>query len=494
MSALSVPSPDEVALPNAAAQVQPRAASRPLWYLLASLAILLPCYWQPRIQAGDLSSHIYNAWLAGLIESGRLDGLQIVRQTTNVLFDLLLSGLLPRVGADWAQRLSVSIAVLTFAWGAFAFVSAIAGRAAWHLLPCLAMLAYGWVFHIGFFNFYLSLGLCFWGLAALWNPKPARVAAACALFALAYAAHALPVLWAIALIIYSWIARTLPGRARTILLGTALAVLVVAHFIVARRLTSGWGLNQLASATGADQALVFDHKYGLLMAALLFVWATCLLALLRTEGGGAVAHSIPLHWWVLTAGATFILPTMVLIPGYRHALVYIADRMSLASAVCLCALIGRAPLRAVQRSMLMIVALVFFVYLFRDERALNRFEDRVDQAIAQLPAGTRVVSPIVDSGLSINVLAHMVDRACLGRCYSYANYEPSTWAFRVRAVKPNPYVVAEYGASFDMQDGKYVFKRSDLPVYVLVLSNSGEVTARPATPGAPGATSTWRGL
>src|SRR5581483_10453886 len=146
MSTLPVPSPDEVALPYPAAQVQPRAASHPLWYLLASLALLLPCYWQPRIQAGDLSSHIYNAWLAGLIEGGRLDGLQIVHQTTNILFDLLLSGLLPWVGADWAQRLSVSIAVLIFAWGAFAFVSAIAGRTAWPLFPCLAMLAYGWVF------------------------------------------------------------------------------------------------------------------------------------------------------------------------------------------------------------------------------------------------------------------------------------------------------------------------------------------------------------
>ena len=38
----------------------------------------------------------------------------IVRQTTNVLFDLILSGLFRVLGAEWAQRIAVSIAVLTF--------------------------------------------------------------------------------------------------------------------------------------------------------------------------------------------------------------------------------------------------------------------------------------------------------------------------------------------------------------------------------------------
>ena len=48
----------------------PRALRAPRW-LYAGLSVLLlsPCYWQPRLQAGDLSSHIYNAWLAQLIET-----------------------------------------------------------------------------------------------------------------------------------------------------------------------------------------------------------------------------------------------------------------------------------------------------------------------------------------------------------------------------------------------------------------------------------------
>src|SRR5947209_9777845 len=99
-----------------------RAAATGRWiYALVSLVLVAPCFWQPRLQAGDLSSHIYNAWLAQLIESGRAEGLQVVRQSTNVLFDLMLSGLFRLFGAEWAQRIAVSSAVLTFVWGALAF-------------------------------------------------------------------------------------------------------------------------------------------------------------------------------------------------------------------------------------------------------------------------------------------------------------------------------------------------------------------------------------
>ena len=33
-----------------------------------SLLLLIPCFWQPLIIAGDLDSHVYNAWLARQIE------------------------------------------------------------------------------------------------------------------------------------------------------------------------------------------------------------------------------------------------------------------------------------------------------------------------------------------------------------------------------------------------------------------------------------------
>ena len=49
------------------------ALKRSRWlYVLVSLLLLAPCYWQSRVQAGDLSSHIYNAWLAQSIERGEM--------------------------------------------------------------------------------------------------------------------------------------------------------------------------------------------------------------------------------------------------------------------------------------------------------------------------------------------------------------------------------------------------------------------------------------
>jgi len=147
---------------------------RPLAYLVSSIAILIPCFWHDRIQAGDLGSHLYNAWLAQLIQAGRAPGLKIVPQSTNVLFDYLLKVLLDAFGPDVAQHVAVPLAVLVLVWGAFAFIRRVSDQEPWHLLPIVAMLAYGWVFRMGLFNFYISLGLCFWAMAFAWRGKPRR--------------------------------------------------------------------------------------------------------------------------------------------------------------------------------------------------------------------------------------------------------------------------------------------------------------------------------
>src|SRR5690242_14800161 len=87
-----------------------------------SVLVLVPCAWQQRIQAGDLSSHVYNAWLAQLIEQGKAGGLTLVSQTHNILFDVMLSSLMKVLAPGPAQRIAVGAAVLIFFWGAFAFV------------------------------------------------------------------------------------------------------------------------------------------------------------------------------------------------------------------------------------------------------------------------------------------------------------------------------------------------------------------------------------
>ena len=247
------------------------------WYVLVSILVLAPVYWQPRLQAGDLSSHIYNAWLTQLIESGRTQGLVVVSQSTNILFDLILGSLLRVAGAEFAQRISVSIAVLVFFWGAFRFVSAVGGRRAWHLLPCIAMLAYGWVFHMGFFNFYLSLGLCFWAISVTWEWTRRGIAAAVPLLLLAYVAHALPVVWTAGMLVYQWLATRIGPRLRMYVTALWLLAMVVVQIAVARTTFTRWSLQQIKMSTGADQVWVFDGKYCFVLLALLVLWGLLFL-------------------------------------------------------------------------------------------------------------------------------------------------------------------------------------------------------------------------
>lgn len=131
-------------------------AATPWKFVLVSLVMLIPCWWQPQIAAGDLGSHAYNAWLVQLIKQGKAPGLWIATGSTNVLFDFMLDGLIDKVGVVAAQRLAVGSCVLVFFWGAFALVTTIARKLPWFLTPLLAILAYGTVFNMGLFNYYLG--------------------------------------------------------------------------------------------------------------------------------------------------------------------------------------------------------------------------------------------------------------------------------------------------------------------------------------------------
>ena len=46
------------------------------------------------------------------------------------------------------------------------------------------------------------------------------------------------------------------------------------------------------------------------------------------------------------------------------------------------------------------------------------------------------------------MIQHMIDRACIGYCFSYGNYEPSSGVFRVRAAPGNPYMLSDYDSTW----------------------------------------------
>jgi hypothetical protein len=477
-----------------APQSEPLAAPAPrLWmYPVASVVALIPCFWQSRIQGGDLASHVYNAWLAQLIQQGKAPGLAIVPQSTNVLFDRILSALFNAFGAAAAERISVAIAVLVFVWGAFAFCRAVSGRA-WPVFPVILAAAYGWVFHWGFFNFYLGLGLSFWALTLAWKFRPRGLAAAGALFALAFVAHGLPVAWALAVLAYVWICRRWSEHPWW-RLGFGIAAILAVRTILAATVQTRWQIGQFEFCWGANQLWVYSKHVAAASLALALLWGIQVAMLAKHAGARRVFGGETFQVCVLTATGIALIPDWINLPWYQHPLVFLSERTSLPLAICLCALAAAAPVRRWYAYAAGAVALLFFTTLFLDERVLNGFEDAEEALVAGLPPFQRVISNVAMPDEHITTLGHMVDRVCVGRCYSWANYEPATAQFRIRVTGPQNIVASHDVDTWYVQAGMYQVKDQDVPLYQIEAEPNGNLHLRSLSPGEYNRLTLWDGM
>jgi hypothetical protein len=140
-----------------------------------------------------------------------------------------------------------------------------------------------------------------------------------------------------------------------------------------------------------------------------------------------------------------------------------------------------------------LLAAAFFLLLYIDTGRLNNLEERVERLVAALPAGHRVVSDIQPIENSRMVIEHIVDRACIGRCFSYDNYEPPSALFRVRAAPGNSIVyVADTGESGARSETERVedrVKSMDPPVFEIAQcsANSADICVRELSPEEIGA-------
>ena len=443
--------------------------------------MLLPCYWQSRIQAGDLSSHIYNAWLAIQLERQPVPGLRVVPQWTNVLFDWSLTELLRRFGPDWAQRVAVSACVLVFFWGSFFLVRTLAQREVWQLTPLLGMLSYGWLFHSGFFNFYCSMGLCFFALA-FWLRRQRILAFA--LLPPAFLGHALPVLWAAGAATFLEAARRFPRYAFP-----ATAVLVAGVSLWVRSWPgSYWSFLQVTDMTGFDQLGVFTSNYFRLVMAVLAIVGVLFWRRVKQFGRRELLKDPEALLTALLSLAMLLIPLSIPVPGKPVLLGMLPMRLSITVAICALGLIARAPIPRWVFPALTACLLVFGWMIYRDTAAYNRLEDRLEAELERSARGQKVVlavQPITHQEfLQINLATHLIDRACVGRCFSYANYEPSTQVFRLRATAPNAAVMDAYGDSLSVQFGEYRAAEKDLPLLQVQLCGIGRpVRIRPVRKG-----------
>jgi len=445
--------------------------------VLVSLLVLVPCFWQNRIQAGDLSSHIYNSWLAQQIDQGKAPGLFIARQPSNVLFDLILSGLFRSFGAQAAQHIAVSAAVLIFFWGAFALIHVMNGRPPWFLAPCLVMLAYGWTFQSGLFNFYLSAGLGLWSLALLWEGGLTRSVLAVALMGLAYLAHGIGFCWAAGAMAYAWISNRTAPRYKPLLLVVTICAVIGLRFVITSRYQTFWSPHQWLEASAVDQVWTYGLKYIGVSVTLGLLWSFLFLRLSHQKTYMEIITGLPFQMSLITAAGILLIPTRIELHGFNAALSFITERMTLLLGVAICVLLGAAKPAKWETISFLVLAGVYFSFLYVDTKALNAAEDQVDAAVAQIPAGQRVFSSFSGGNERVILWPHAVDRACIGRCISYNNYEPHSGAFRIRTAVDNPIVVGTPTEHYALRYGGYVVTQQEAPLYQIQKCGTGAWSA-----------------
>jgi hypothetical protein len=442
-----------------------------------SAVLLLPCFWHRHIEAGDLGSHLYNAWLAQLIEKGQAPGLYIARQFSNVLFDFWLSHLANFFGFWLAEKIAVSACVLIFFWGVFALISAVVDDPQWILMPCIATLAYGYAFNMGFMNYYVSLGLGSFCLALVWpvttwEGKEADCIVAALLLVVAWLAHPIGCLWALATIVYVAVRNRIPGWRKLAVPGAAVMALLAFRWHLHHRveLAADWysGL-PFWQSNGADQLMVYGNRYESLAKVALAFGIVCLLVeivrnLRNADWWNGIALPVELYLVGFFAIATF--PENFRVSMYAAWIGLLVSRLTAICAILGLVVLARAQLREWTIAGFLIIGTAYFLFLGIDTRSLSDLEASAEAAVATLPAETRIIPTLrADPDWRVEFVSHIADRACIRHCFVYSNYEPSSKQFRVRVQKGATFIVTDSAEDADdMQGGGYEIDKKDLPV------------------------------
>lgn len=450
--------------------------------LAISAALLVPCVWHRRIEGGDLPSHVYNAWLAQLIARGQAPGLYIVTQWHNVLFDVTLLGVANLVGLAAAQKIVVSIGVLVFFWGAFAFIRTISERPPWLFTPCLAMLAYGYSFSMGFMNYYLSLGLACFGMAILWRARRSDWIAGAVIAFLAMLAHPIGFLWMVGTLGYINVRARVPGWWKLLLPLAAASSFVAVYWYASHKpaLFADWDRGPFYFYNGADQLALYGQRYFYLAGAAFFFGIVCVAADFfshRFAGIDWKQFELPFELYAVTFCATTLLPENLRPSVNAGWIGVLGSRLTTISAILgLCILASLKP-RKWHLAGFGLCAMAFFGFLYQDTGWLNQLEANAEKLVENLPAGTRVIITArgpADSRIAF--VGHAIERACIGHCFSYANYEPASGEFRIRVRRGSRVAIASTDLGEDMSSGEYELDDTDLPMKQIYQCDAGDLT------------------
>ena len=450
--------------------------------LVLSLVLLIPCFWHRRIEASDLASHVYNAWLAQLIEKGQAPGLYIVRRWNNILFDVSMLQAAKIVGLAAAEKIIVSACVLIFFWGVFALISAVSERPPWFLIPCIAMLAYGYSFSMGFMNYYLSLGLACFGLAILWRGGGLAWVGGSLVAVLAWLAHPIGFLWLTGTVAYTRVREKLPRWWKLALPLTAAAAFFAVNWYAAHRpaLLADWDRGPFYLYNGADQLALYGERYVKLAAAAFLFGVLCVVMGpfgRRSEEFSWKRFGLPFELYAVTFCAVALLPENLHASMYGGWIGLLGSRLTSISAILGLSTLGLLGPRRWHLAGFGVCSLIFFGFLYQDTGWVNQLESNAEKLVSNLVPGTRVIITVAAPPESrIPFVVHSVERTCIGHCFSYANYEPASGEFRVRVSKGSPVAAASSDDAEDMASGEYEVDDSDLPLKQIYQCDSNDLT------------------
>ncbi len=456
------------------------------WRIVAIFAIsaltLVPSWWHRRIEAGDLASHVYNAWLAQLIEKGQAPGLYIVKQWNNVLFDVALLRVANLTGFGAAEKVVVSICVLVFFWGVFAFIRTITERPPWFLTPCIAMLAYGYSFNMGFINYCLSLGLACFGLAVLWRARRIDWITGAVFALLAMLAHPIGFLWLVGMLAYIKTRAKLPGWWKLVLPLTAASVFFAVYWYTAHHpsLLADWDRGPFYLYNGADQLGLYGKRYFYLAGAAFLFGVICVtldLYARRCDGSSWKPLELAFELYAVAFCATALLPENLRPSIYGGWVGLLGSRLTTISAILGLCFLGYLKPRRWHLAGFSVSAVVFLAFLYQDTGWVNRLEANAEKLVSDLAPGTRIIATIwAPPGSRVTFIGHVADRACVGHCFSYANYEPASREFRVRVRKGSPVVTSSTDDAQDMALGEYEVDETDIPMKQVYQCDATDLT------------------
>jgi hypothetical protein len=458
-----------------------------------SAALLIPCFWHRHIEAGDLPSHTFNAWLATLIQQGRAPGLYLAPQWYNILFDLLLMYSVKLFGFAAGPKIVVAISVLIFFWGVFSFIAAASERPPWLLTPCIAMLAYGYTFNMGFFNYYLSMGFACFGLAILWKqPQRSDWLAAFPLFALATLAHPIGPLWFAGTLAYFALRKKIRWPWRLILPAAIIAIFLASHWYLENRaeFEFSWTERPFYLFNGLDQFVLYSARYRFIAYALVAIFIFWLASEYFQRREAPIFSNnffLSAELYLLAFSVTSLLPQNLRSAAHPAWIGLLVSRLTVVSAIfVLCAL---STLRSSKLAAIATLAcsIFFFTLLYRDTATLNRLEAHAESLTYALPFGTRVIPTLSSREDSrIEFVQHIIDRACIAHCFTYSNYEPSSGQFHVRVSPGSPLIAYWAPDAQEMDAGNYIVRASDPPFVNIYQCDPTDFTilcARHLTPG-----------